>query len=147
MITYGLQCTSGLHVLVEFLPIPFHAKHWKVPALLRLTAVRVSCSLEPRTSLVSFRIQLIFGGGFPVALQWRVALYPSMIDVGHSKFRTRGSSMRKRKKILHSIGFFLYSSNSQTEMARSLFQLKFELSGLIWVKVKKGYFELKGSSS
>ena len=55
--------------------------------------------------------------------------------------------MRKRKKILHSIGFFLYSSNSQTEMARSLFQLKFELSGLIWVKVKKGYFELKGSSS
>ena len=43
--------------------------------------------------------------------------------------------------------FFLYSSNSQTEMARSLFQLKFELSGLIWVKVKKGYFELKESSS
>ena len=86
--------------MTELLLIPVHAEHWYVPAWLRWTSNRVSCcSLVPRTSPVSFRIQLIFGGGFPVALQWRVALCPSMIDAGHSKFRTRGSSIRKKGKL------------------------------------------------
>ena len=86
--------------MTELLLIPVYAEHWYVPAWLRWTSNRVSCcSLVPRTSPVSFRIQLIFGGGFPVALQWRVALCPSMIDAGHSKFRTRGSSIRKKGKL------------------------------------------------